>query len=1102
MGILRATTVKKKPSHITKIFVDRRPECLPREREKGPMGRVAISHCRRRLSHFGGPLIGAMILLWISIAASGFQLPPEAHWQVAWTHFNEKRWHLAAEEFRLFLQDWPQHPKSAEARFYLAECLLQQGAFPEARDLYRQLLDQQGAGTSNPQITETTPRLPGSLVRYLFFRVAETTFLAKREDPAAWDEAAKWFEHFLSHWQDDPLAARAWNYLGQIRLQQGNVEEAAELLRRSLNRGPEDALADAARFRLAECLEKLNEVEEARRIYFALTHKNVSPLGLFAGFRLARILWSRGELLEAAETYEHLLRTWPAHPLTDRCRLALGHAYVSLGQSEKAIPVLLPLTAHPTFAWEAGYWLAVAQLACGDAATALKTLENLPEMAPEEPRHQWVELRKAEALLKLRQPAKARQVLEDLAAWIPAKPARSLSLDNQIPDVDEFDDHFCRLHVASYLATGQVYKAAQLARRYLAEGRPSSPETKLVLGQALLETGQWADATEILNELEGQNLSPSLAAEVQLALARACQLAGDLHRAAFYWQHIVDEYAGPPRIVAATALAQLARQQGNLVDARTILEKVSNEGSPPEDPLLQAELLCQLAAIALEESELQLARRYAGQIEQLPLPAHEKTRFLTQLAEEAITNHEYGWAKDVLIEASSAGDDTRAKTAIELQIAFCELQLGRPIQALSRLRGLVSFLDETHPLWGQAWLMLAQSAEVSGDEGLSLIAYQQALNSAEPIVVDQAAWRTAQLCERAGCHELANLFYSFLYFRQPTLFPHDELLFRRAVTTGRQHPAERLELLAELVSRFPESPRFVDASLYLAEEAIRLEDFQTAEKYIEAIYRKPALAEEGQQLRAAYLAGLVALGQRQWSTAEELLRPLTLAATFQLRVQALVALGEALYQQDRLAEAAEAFRHAIVLQQRQTAPGGEPTPYLAQAEMRLVEIAVRQDDLQAARELAVNFLNKYPEAPEVPLVKFTLGQIAYREGRLAEARVYLSQVVNTAVEHDLSVGAEAQLLLAESFYLADDYRTALREYLRLEILFPKSPLVPAGVLQAARCYEHLGLVDEAKRQYRRLLEVWPDTVYAAKAKEALRTEGLTAGSIMRKSVPK
>ncbi len=77
-------------------------------------------------------------------------------------------------------------------------------------------------------------------------------------------------------------------------------------------------------------------------------------------------------------------------------------------------------------------------------------------------------------------------------------------------------------------------------------------------------------------------------------------------------------------------------------------------------------------------------------------------------------------------------------------------------------------------------------------------------------------------------------------------------------------------------------------------------------------------------------------------------------------------------------------------------------------------------------------------------------------------------------------------MIAESYYHQKDYKTALREYLALEILYDYPTWQAAAVFQAAQCYEMLGQWKQATDQYVRLLRTYPGTTFTRQAAERLQ----------------
>ncbi len=82
--------------------------------------------------------------------------------------------------------------------------------------------------------------------------------------------------------------------------------------------------------------------------------------------------------------------------------------------------------------------------------------------------------------------------------------------------------------------------------------------------------------------------------------------------------------------------------------------------------------------------------------------------------------------------------------------------------------------------------------------------------------------------------------------------------------------------------------------------------------------------------------------------------------------------------------------------------------------------------------------------------------------------------------------AEAQFLIADTFFVEGDYKRAATEYNSVRKRYASSPLVPDALLKMGMCFEKLALVDDAKLFYRTLTKQFPKSDAAKKATERLK----------------
>ena len=77
-------------------------------------------------------------------------------------------------------------------------------------------------------------------------------------------------------------------------------------------------------------------------------------------------------------------------------------------------------------------------------------------------------------------------------------------------------------------------------------------------------------------------------------------------------------------------------------------------------------------------------------------------------------------------------------------------------------------------------------------------------------------------------------------------------------------------------------------------------------------------------------------------------------------------------------------------------------------------------------------------------------------GELTDARAAYEKVIRSETGGKTETAAMAQWMIGESYFHQKNYESALREYLRLEILYAYPTWQAAALLQAGKCSEHLG----------------------------------------------
>ena len=299
-------------------------------------------------------IAAAAVLISVhSISANGIAadgISPDGaddQYAVAASFYDQKQWDLAAEEFKLFIDRYPNHAKAAEAVYYLGEIFLHSGQFAEARKRFDQYLH------GYPD---------GKFQRAAAFRAAETAYLAGDEKLAK-----RLLENFTKQYPGDKLNAFVLPYLGELALSESRASTAANLFQEALDRFPNGRMREECRLGLARALNAQGKHIEAQQLFRSIATEPASGLALEAEFRLGVLLYDIGEYDESLRTLKRVAENhsprnrWRAH-----AQLCHALALRKLGKTDAAHSILKAICNDPKVGLDARYWLAIEQKESGD----------------------------------------------------------------------------------------------------------------------------------------------------------------------------------------------------------------------------------------------------------------------------------------------------------------------------------------------------------------------------------------------------------------------------------------------------------------------------------------------------------------------------------------------------------------------------------------------------------------------------------------------------------------------------------------------------------------------------------------------------------------
>ena len=270
---------------------------------------------------------------------------------VAAGQYDRYQWKLAVEEFRTFLDKYPNDRRASECVFFLGEALRQLGDYGEARRQYQTYSSREPKGT----------RAPAAL-----FGAGEAAYLAGDLLVAKAD-----LTRFVEAYPNDRLNAFALPYLGDIALSTGDVVAAVIHFRNGLKQFPEGRSQDDCRLGLGRALERQNQKAEAEQLYLAVANKPGSPVADAAQFHLGALQYASGRYDEALKSFSAFEDRLAKSPWQPNARLGAGMVFLKLHRPGKALKQFDAVLAAPAIDGDA-----VQQAMRGKIAAALQMKDH------------------------------------------------------------------------------------------------------------------------------------------------------------------------------------------------------------------------------------------------------------------------------------------------------------------------------------------------------------------------------------------------------------------------------------------------------------------------------------------------------------------------------------------------------------------------------------------------------------------------------------------------------------------------------------------------------------------------------------------------------
>ncbi len=1008
----------------------------------------------------------------IVIAATVAALAPHAdadeatdQFNVASGFFKMDRFDFAAEEYEKFLKDSPKHEQAHEALFFLGESYYHLKKYDEARGRFRQVVAQHPNSRNYFNALYRSGEISSLLGDLKSAEPALTEFVAKRPD--------------------DPVLEFALPDLGRVQLRASKQKEAKATLQKALEKFPKGRLADQAQYDLAQASEQLGEKDAAIQLYRTLAANNASKLADDAQLALGSRYFEDKNFDAATQAFQDLEKRFASSPWVAAARLNRALCLYQLKRFDQAQVLLeAQIRGESADVPEAWYWLGMTQRARGQHEAAAKSL--------------------LDGFAKFADTPTATEMLYYAAQALLAQGQHAAAIDRFLEVVAKFAKHELAddaqfYAVESARASGQHERVLVLAAQFTKQF-PQSPlaaPTTLAVGQSLIALGRNDVAARQLGDLLARKPEPAIAVPAQYYRAVALHALGKLDETLAALAALVAD--PPPAAPDATAA-------GILVDAQFLTgsshfeKKDYAKAVGPLQKYLAARPAGDVAGYAV--SYLAVSHAALGQFEQLrgtldtlrakaakdlSLPA------LFRVAEACYEAKQFALAADLYTEVTQKDPqgNLHAKSLSGLGWSrFQENKFSAAAQAFTQ----VVEQHAADPLAGEAAYMRGRALESDSKLAESVAAYETALNKygQSPQAFD-AGLQLARAQQKLKKNAEAIAAYEDLAKRFPQAKQFDVVLFEWAWALElNQKSAEAQKIFERLATQFPASPLMQDAVLNVCESLFQ------AKQFTDVVARlKPLVAKElPPKVRepALYRLARTQVELAAWPDA---------AATFgllakefpqsTLRREADFWIAESDRQQSQPKAAAERLAKLIAEQV-------PPEPWLGTAYLRLAQSQGEQKQWKEMLATVEQLKKRFPKYELLNVAEYHAGRALQNLARFDEARdAYRRAIAGRADEN----AAQAQFMVGETFFHQKRFQEALREFLKVEILYAFPQWQAAALLEAGKCYESLQEWSRAVETYNRILEKYAKTSHSeeAAARKTAALQKVSAGASKSKGTP-
>ena len=999
---------------------------------------------------------------------------------------NQKLYDSAIDEWKTFLQKFPKDSRVDKATHYLGTCQLQAKQLAAAAATFESVLQKY----PNFELLDQTVLNLGTAWYNLAQESKKPEDYAKAEAP---------FARLAKEFPQSPYAGRALYYRAESQYQQNKLDAAAASYANLISTFSKDELVPEATYALGICQESLKKNDDALRT-FAAFETQFPQHALLAEVRMrhAELLFASAKFDLAQELFA-LVAGAREFPLADTAMLRQARCLYELKQYDEAgklywnVPREFTQSKHYDTAVLAG---AKCFYLTGKYAHARSGLENVAKrnVPAAAEASQWI----GRSLLKEQQPQEALKVLDaaiakhgsspafpqlvlariDALYDLPGRRAETVPLYAEFAQKYPEDELASQALYMSALAAFEIdnHAAAKANSDAFAKRFPHDtllPDVLFIGAESRLLLREFPEAERLYRDFLKRAPQHANAAQAQVRLGLALQLDGQ-HEAALKklasTLNLLSDAALKSEALAIMGRCHAAEKQWN--EAASAFEKslatMPNRNQTDQTLLALADVYRRLARASDSGARLEQLNH---DFPQSPL-VEEATFRLGELAyaqhafDEAIRQYavvvgkwpkgtfaphaQYGlgWSyfkkQDFTksIDANQTLTDRYRKSELVPKgmyvRAMAEYQLGQFPAAIEHVK---AFLSSNPPL--------RDALDAKYLLGLSFAAQQKFAEAARA--------------------------YNGILAKDPKYADADKVLYE----LGWAHfeltqKNESIAAFRRLGTEFPDSPLAAESWFRVGESYYDAGEFPEAVKAYAEVQATAAAASQEIGEKAAHKCGWSYLKANDFSKA-------TGAFESQLKSwpggslsgDAQFLLGECQYQQKQWQPALTHYTTVIA--------ANHPT-YTALALYRSGECAAALEQWDKSEQFHQMALDGFPEFELKPEARYGVGWALQQQNKLSEAISYYEKVTE---ETETETAAKARFMIGECCFAQKNHKEATKHFLKAAFAYGHKEWSAMAWFEAARCFEVLKDVAQAKNCYQQMIDKFPDHPKATDAKQRL-----------------